>query len=534
MRRSLQILIVVLLITGLSFFISACGGGGGGGSSADSTPSTDTTRTTTSTITTSLTTAPPTTFPLTTTTAPPTTLPLTTGTLTIYKAYTGSCSPTVVSIDGTEVGRLTSSQYGEHASCGENSAGVISMTLEQGDYRVTIEDSCGIKWNLVKAVEAGQCTKSYITYSEYGNSVLYGSCENGECTPGSTTTTTTTTTTTIAAPTTTINYPESGLTVIELSERKFTLPANTISFNLGIFGDSEEDGTSIYIPKLYNPNGQDVLEQYSNLSKIAHYNRYSANVLRPLTPSMDTPSGDWTFIVGGKTVSSYKLAVRTGTSTPKKASFTVQPYITGSRSNYYVYEALRVLGYIYRDHDITMNINTLRRFVDEKYSTVEYDQDPSSDFSFLNRAGEDNEITIIFVEDVIGKDSAGFSPQPGAIGIGGYNSNVVFVLLEAHSINGSLAETYIDMAETTAHEIGHFLGLSHTTEKNGTSFDLLDDTPECPITLASDPSSGKISVDDCTPDFDGRNLMFPINTTYYQRELTSDQLHVLYHSPIAE
>ena len=53
------------------------------------------------------------------TTSPPTTLPVTTtGTLTIYKAYTGACSPTSVSIDGTEIGILTASYYGEQPSCG--------------------------------------------------------------------------------------------------------------------------------------------------------------------------------------------------------------------------------------------------------------------------------------------------------------------------------------------------------------------------------------------------------------------------------
>ena len=35
------------------------------------------------------------------------------------------------------------------------------------------------------------------------------------------------------------------------------------------------------------------------------------------------------------------------------------------------------------------------------------------------------------------------------------------------------------MAYVAAHEIGHWLGLSHTTESNGDSFDLLSDTPQC-------------------------------------------------------
>ena len=46
-----------------------------------------------------------------------------------------------------------------------------------------------------------------------------------------------------------------------------------------------------------------------------------------------------------------------------------------------------------------------------------------------------------------------------------------------------------------AHEVGHYLGLYHTSEQNGFSFDPLQDTPEC----------GRISAS--CPDVN--NLMFP-------------------------
>lgn len=68
-----------------------------------------------------------------------------------------------------------------------------------------------------------------------------------------------------------------------------------------------------------------------------------------------------------------------------------------------------------------------------------------------------------------------------------------------------------------AHEIGHYLGLGHTTELNGAA-DLLEDTPAC-ADIANGPC----------PDAD--NLMFPISVL---REpiLTPDQVFVIERSPL--
>jgi hypothetical protein len=91
------------------------------------------------------------------------------------------------------------------------------------------------------------------------------------------------------------------------------------------------------------------------------------------------------------------------------------------------------------------------------------------------------------------------------------------------------------VAEMIAHEIGHALGLRHTSEADGTRHDPLADTDECPSDRASfETTSGALvlSAEDCV-DLDGSNLLFytPPRDASAQRELTAEQRWVLSRHP---
>jgi len=74
-------------------------------------------------------------------------------------------------------------------------------------------------------------------------------------------------------------------------------------------------------------------------------------------------------------------------------------------------------------------------------------------------------------------------------------------------------------AVVLAHEVGHYLGLFHTTEQNGAAHDPLDDTPEC--------RSGQFP-NQC-PDL--TNLMFPLAGIDH-RTITADQAFMVHVSPL--
>ena len=101
---------------------------------------------------------------------------------------------------------------------------------------------------------------------------------------------------------------------------------------------------------------------------------------------------------------------------------------------------------------------------------------------------------------------------PGAAGVHGTASSGVVV---------SIRDDTQLLGNVLAHEIGHFLGLFHTTEVYATGFDPLGDTAQCPRDQWSDPLG--------CPGSD--NLMFPYAVPTAQN-LTPDQRSVVRVNPL--
>ena len=64
------------------------------------------------------------------------------------------------------------------------------------------------------------------------------------------------------------------------------------------------------------------------------------------------------------------------------------------------------------------------------------------------------------------------------------------------------------LAQTMAHEGGHYLGLFHTTEAEGNAFDPLPDTPECSSRDRDRNGDGLVGYDECLRGSGAENLMF--------------------------
>lgn len=117
-------------------------------------------------------------------------------------------------------------------------------------------------------------------------------------------------------------------------------------------------------------------------------------------------------------------------------------------------------------------------------------------------------------------------PFSGTVG-----SGLVIAVDEHLDASGTALDTRL-LGETIAHELGHMMGLYHTTEDNGADFDVIADTARCPGSADVD-GDGEYSAEECR-DWDGANLMFWVAGDFSQSALSPMQAEVLSAYPISQ
>ena len=319
----------------------------------------------------------------------------------------------------------------------------------------------------------------------------------------------------------------------------FDVPANGISFILSSFKDNNAS-TAFY--SLSDPDETDILSASStpNLYGAASGSLGStgyANVLVPQSPSFSAKAGTWTYKAYNN--DSVKLALRSG-SIPSSTTIVVQPYITGTTwAAGDLSAALSVMSSIYSTNGFTLTINSTITISDSQYAAVSGTFTDSTTSALVSQGGT-AAVNLFFIEDYTGSwseilgNAAGI---PGSMGIA--NSwNGVLNSLSAHATGTTLDSQLL--GETAAHEMGHQLGLFHTTEQGGTEFDIISDTAECPKSSRDNDSNGQMSAEECE-GYGAENVMFwrawsssSRSAGKKQETFSSHQQHVLKYSPITK
>ena len=319
----------------------------------------------------------------------------------------------------------------------------------------------------------------------------------------------------------------------------FVVPSNGLSFTLSIFSDNN---SLVYFASLTDPDASNLLDNTSTPNIYAQTSGFGAlsygggSMLVPYSSSFSAKAGTWSFIASNN--DRVYLGLRTG-STPSSTTISIQPYITGTTwSASDISAALTVMSNIYSTNGITLTIKDTITNSESQYSTISSSFSNSTTSALISQGSTDT-VNLFFVEDQLSGESAAYGVSGGLPGPTGIASswNGVLNFLTAHA-TGTTLNTQL-LGETAAHEMGHWLGLYHTSESTGTSFDPLSDTAECPISRDND-SDGKVYPEECD-GYGADNVMFwtAWSTSSQaagkkQETISREQKYVLKYSPIAK
>lgn len=169
-----------------------------------------------------------------------------------------------------------------------------------------------------------------------------------------------------------------------------------------------------------------------------------------------------------------------------------------------------------------------------KYTVLDMSDDDMTEFNALLRqsAPPTKRVISVFLVQEISNSSAGGSTvlgmsagPPGLAGLPGTSkSGLVVGAIDLMSFPQ-------DVAKILTHELAHYAGLYHTTEKRGGKWDPMGDTPQCTV----DPNAnGVLSSHECLEDGGANNVMWWTLKKDVDRPLSPEQGWLLRHSPAAE
>ncbi len=158
---------------------------------------------------------------------------------------------------------------------------------------------------------------------------------------------------------------------------------------------------------------------------------------------------------------------------------------------------------------------TVIRDQDEVYELVKLSRQPGPMLDELLS------VNVFFIQGFGGEMGGTLGISTGIPGAAGLHGSVASGLVFSASSLGRSSGNR-NVGQTLAHEIGHYLGLFHTTELRNLGRDHLDDTPECPDI----GGGGNANCPDIV------NLMFPIANYRSEVGLSEGQSLILRANPL--
>lgn len=340
------------------------------------------------------------------------------------------------------------------------------------------------------------------------------------------------------------NNPELGANILVSPLIEFTIAPNPVSIAVALTGsDVNDTNSTMFIAEVVGPNGISLnpLER-----RVTFCDPGYCSALLPRRPDQDLIQGSWALRVGTRASSlagidlagiNLTIAQRIGPEPVLSDNpiLRVRPFLTATSVTESDLElVLAQLTAMALASNLELVLDAIEVVNDPAFSEVPREfSDPQT--AALVSMGAADRINLFFLEDFSGTGASGLLGISGGIpGPLGSANEFNGVLINASANRSSSNPVFArNTAEIALHELGHFLGLYHTTERQFEAHDVLEDTPEC--TDVSDSSSTGIQgVADIAECSDGQNLMF-WNSDFSgnKQPLSEDQREIIVRSPIA-
>ncbi|PCJ54666.1 MAG: hypothetical protein COA79_21700 [Planctomycetota bacterium] len=324
----------------------------------------------------------------------------------------------------------------------------------------------------------------------------------------------------------------------------FTVSTNTKSFIIQLKAGKT---SSVRFLTLIDPNGfeyiiEDDIHDFS-LNKYFKQGWGSLSSLQfPVFSKNEVVAGEWEYTLASKhgisivEVDLEVLLIERIHEISLRPTITVEPIISSDVfTSEEVLEGLELTKEFFNNYNISLEIDPTVTLIDSQKSITIGQSRVVADSEILLK-GNKNKIRIFFVDKFsyqayLQKDDEPLGLASGVPAFQGqsYNNYILINFFYLMNKDGSL--DIEELSGALSHEIGHYLGLSHTIEKKGDQFDLLSDTLECDILKDSD-GDGEVSAFECK-DNGGYNLMF-WGGSRGKHYMTPQQFFIIQHSPIVE
>lgn len=355
------------------------------------------------------------------------------------------------------------------------------------------------------------------------------------------------------------DYPD---TVAISRDWTFTLDEHVISFALVLEGENAGDqfikqtGSNIYvthqsaISRVITPDGTVLaLEDYV----FCQEHLCSMVIPNTLDGEAIALAGQWRVQIAvavddidtfSEDVADYQIKVLYRSVADKdeadESKIYIQPYLSSTLIDKDMFntQVVTQLSQLAAANGLPIEILDVKVLSTDDYSAVSYRfADPKT--SAMLKAGNRFAVNVYYIDELLDlplgyQGVLGFSGGiPGPLGVQSANNGVMLPIGAFYRSDVGLSDADIEnIASTSLHEIGHFLGLFHTTEATGNIFDLMSDTPECDIRTYDKNKNGLISLFECRGVDDG-NIMFFQTDASTDQTFSPQQIEVLKRSPIA-